>query len=533
MIKIKEIWDSVKSAPREFPVETAMGVTFSVTMMLIVEHVVKSGYVPTFAFVIFATAITLRKVNKWAYYASYLLVWLCFALFDSMNVLEKPWFWVLNIIAAIVLAADLKKSDNKDFANTVICRLGHMATAGLLSGILALMVSAIIGSVIYLFDVDLGNLLMHVNILIFALIMPLIYCNFQANYAEGDSYGSQLLRVLVDFIVSPALVIYTFILLVYILKIVLAQELPRGGVAYMVSIFIALVLVGNLLNKLVKDSHFNWFYDNFTYIAIAPIVLLWIGTIYRINEYGLTEWRVYLLIVNVLMTLFPLMLKIPALARYNLMTMVLMAAMVLFTCIKPISAHNIGIRNQYSRFVQHANELGVFDTVEWTLRNDVDIKIIEQDSTLNVKFWMLKREYEFLCKHCDTIRYKYNSWAYWYSVADKSDSENHPRGYWFYLNEHVSEVPLDGFGKCYIGKINAVYDDGVLQVDRNGQLILEYHVKDSLKTAGQEFYKNPLCAFKYHNDSVMVVIKEVWGWDRDGYFELDNISEYSVDVFVK
>ena len=533
MIKIKEILESVKSAPKEFPVETAIGLTFAIASMLAVEDVVHRFYPLAFVFIIFVVAITLRKINKMAYYASYFLIWVAFLLFHSARMLEQPWFWVLNMIAAIVLTADLSKNDNRQFANSVISRLGQMTSAVLLSGILAAMVSAIIGSVMYLFNTDLKHLLAHVNIIVVFIIMPLTFCHFQTHINNEDNYGNRLLRIVVDYILSPALVIYTFVLLVYVLKILFVMELPRGGVAYMVSIYIGLVLVGNLLNKLVQDSHFNWFYDNFSYIAIAPIVLLWIGTIYRINEYGLTEWRVYLLIVNVLMTIFPFMLKIPAANRYNLMTFILMAVMVIFTCIPPISAANISIRNQYSRFVEHANELGVLDTAEWTLRNDVDINKIEQDSTLNVKYWMMKREYEFLKKHCDTIRNKYNSWNYWHSVAQDKDPENKPGGYWFYLNDHTDAVPLDGFGKYYVGSQSIVYGNGVLNVERDGKRILEYHVKDSLKSAGTEFFKNPLCAFTYHNDSVLVIIKEAWGWDRDGYFEVNNINEYSVDVFEK
>ena len=262
--------------------------------------------------------------------------------------------------------------------------------------------------------------------------------------------------------------------------------------------------------------------------------MLWIGTIYRINEYGLTEWRVYLLIVNVLMTLFPLMLKIPALARYNIMTIILMAVMVVFTCVKPISAHSIGVRNQYSRFVEHASAIGAFNTADWTLRNDIDIKKIEQDSTLNANYWMMKREYDFLRKHCDTIRNKYNTWAYWNSISDnRNPAEREPRGYWYYLNEHIDVVPLDGFSRHYVGNLTPQYDDGVLKVERLGKKILEYNVNDSLRAVGTEFYENPLSVLKYHNDSILVIINEVWGWDKEGYFEADNVNEYCIEVYGK
>lgn len=538
MIKFKEILKAIKDAPKDFPVETAMGLTFWVATMLNTEGVIKIFYPLMFIFVIFVVAITLHKINKLAYYASYLLIWVAYFVIKDGNVLEQPWFWVLNIIAAIVLVADLSKSDNRSFANTVIFRLVQIASAALLSGILSLMLSAIIASIIYLFDAYFGHLLLHVNTFIFIVVMPLIYCNFQAHGEEGDSYDNSLVRIIVDYIVSPALVIYTVVLALYILKILIAFELPRGGVAYMVSIFIALALVCNLLNKLVKNSHFDWFYNNFAYIAIAPIVLLWIGTIYRIQHYGLTEWRVYLLLVNILMTVFPLMLKIPRTSRYNLLTVVLMAVMVLFTCLPPISAQSIGVRNQYSRFLSHAKELEVFDTKNWTLRNDIDIERIRLDSTLAAKYRMMRSEYNYLYRNCDSIHKneELHGWAYWHSIPEvdvnpvESVSE-----YWYTLEEHVDEVSLDGFNRLYLDSVDASYDaeKGVLTVTHNKKTIIEYHIQDTLQAAGKDFYDNPLRVLKYHNDSALVIINELRGKDQDGVFVLGDLYSERLNVFGK
>ena len=535
MIKIKDILNNAKTAPAEFPVETAMGLTFAIATMLAVENVVHRFYPLAFCFIIFVIAITLRKINKIAYYASYFLIWVAYLGFHSARMMEQPWFWVMNIIAFIVLAADLTKNDNCQFANTVICRLGQMASAGLLSLILSAMVSAIIGSVIYLFNADLKHLLAHVNIFVGFVILPLTFCYLQEHFNKEENYGSRLLRIIVDFILSPALVIYTFVLLVYVLKILFAMELPRGGVAYMVSIYIGLVLVGNLLNKLVQDSHFNWFYDNFAYIAIAPIVLLWVGTIYRINEYGLTEWRVYLLIVNVLMTIFPFMLKIPAANRYNLMTFVLMAVMVIFTCIPPISAANISLRNQYSRFVAHAQDIGVFDTSTWNLRNDVDIDNIKEDSVAISKYLMMRSEYHYLINHLDSISYKYEDWNYWYWFDDNKRrlDFDHPLEY-LKANDFCDAVPIDGANR-YLLDCNAIfdYDSKRLKVFRNDRIVLEYAVQDSINANLTAFRENPLRFLRAENDSVMVIILEMSGREIDGTFDVEDISSYDVRFFGK
>ena len=538
MIKIKDILNNAKTAPAEFPVETAMGLTFAIASMLGVERVIHEFYPLAFVLILFVIAITLRKINKIAYYASYFLIWVAYLGFHSARMMEQPWFWVMNIIAFIVLAADLTKNDNGQFANTVICRLGQMASAGLLSLILSAMVSAIIGSVIYLFNADLTHLLAHVNIFVGFVILPLTFCYLQEHFNKEENYGSRLLRIIVDFILSPALVIYTFVLLVYVLKIIFAMELPRGGVAYMVSIYIGLVLVGNLLNKLVDNSHFDWFYNNFTYIAIAPIVLLWIGTIYRINEYGLTEWRVYLLIVNVLMTVFPFMLKIPAANRYNLMTIVLMAAMVIFTCIPPISAGNISVRNQYSRFVDHAQEIGVFDTSTWTLRSEVDIESILQDSVANAKYEMLRSEFNYL-RHqhrCDTLVDKYEDWPYWYTTNKyrRSGDDNSAEYELLEIAELTDAMPIDG-AKRYLLDCESRFDNDskTLIVSRNGRVVLEYAIQDTINANLAAFKEYPPRYFRAENDSIIVVIGEMYVRDKQGACEVNDIVEYYVKVFGK
>lgn len=63
--------------------------------------------------------------------------------------------------------------------------------------------------------------------------------------------------------------------------------------------------------------YYDWSYKNFTWIAIPPLVLYWIGTCHRIAQYGFTQGRVYLVVVGVLMTLFVLMLAMEKTKRFE------------------------------------------------------------------------------------------------------------------------------------------------------------------------------------------------------------------------
>ncbi|MBQ3658147.1 MAG: DUF4153 domain-containing protein [Bacteroidales bacterium] len=529
MWNIKNLLKNIKECPKEFPVETALGLTFFGAGICLDANFIESFFPFWFVVLFFVTTITLRNINKSAYYLSYLLVWAVYFLFDNGKtngyIAEERWFWVLNIVAAVVLTADLKKSDNKDFLTTTFSRIGEVIAAGFLSLIVSALVSAILASVMYLFNFHfITHLIAHANIFIFLTIMPLLYCYLRAHNNHENNYdNSKFINIIVDYILSPALVVYTFILGIYILKIVVVQELPRGGVAYMVSIYIALALIANLLNKLVEKSHFNWFYDNFAYIALAPIVLLWIGTIYRINEYGLTEWRIYLLVINALMTIFPFMLKFQTTNRYNLFTGIIMFLMVVLTCIPPVSARNIGIRNQYNRYVRHAMELDVWDTQKWAVRENFDIDKISQDSTLKAQFLKMQDEYYFLRRNCDSIAA--DNWS-----INSYDLVDETRSTYFELSEYTDKVSLDGFDNYWVKPYREEISEDVFVITSREKTILEYHFRDTLKAVGDDVYKNPLRVLKYHNDSIMVLFKTCWLYKKDSVYDID-FADY--DLFCK
>ena len=529
MLNFKDLLKNIKNCPKEFPVETALGLTFTIAAILVCEDVVKMFYPLAFVLIQFFVTITLRKINQPAYYASYLLVWiLYFSIDGSLMCLEQPWFIVLNIISAIVLLTDIRKNDNKTFAISIFSKIEILFSALLISGIISAMVSAIIGSIMYLFSTEFWHLLAHVNFFIWLTFFPLSYCYITEHSENQEDYNRKFLKIIIDFIFSPALVIYTVVLLCYIFKIIVVQELPRGGVAYMVSIYIALALLGNLLNKLLEKSNFNWFYDKFAFIAIAPLALQWIGVVYRINEYGLTESRVYLLIVNILVTIFPIMLLFKKTNRYNLFTIIMMSLMVCFTCIPPISARNIGIKNQYERFINHAKEIGALDVSTWTLKNDIDIYSIRQDSTLNKAYQALIMEYRFLNHNTDTIRKKFSDWEY-FDLYFEDDN-----WYYFDLLNYVDKIPLEGFNQRYLKSHSTKYEDGILTVDFDDQTVLEYHLQDTLRVIGKDLSKNPLRALRYHNDSILITIDGIYGYDKDGYFNIsEDCLEIHVDVYGK
>lgn len=108
--------------------------------------------------------------------------------------------------------------------------------------------------------------------------------------------GNRILEVLLNYIVTPALLIYTAILYLYMAKILFTWSLPEGGVAYLVFGFTITALAVKAVDQLLGKLIYNWFFDRFSLVSLPMLVLFWIGVMRRTNEYGLTEPRVYLLV---------------------------------------------------------------------------------------------------------------------------------------------------------------------------------------------------------------------------------------------
>ena len=137
-------------------------------------------------------------------------------------------------------------------------------------------------------------------------------------------------------------------------------------------------------------------------------------------------------------------------------------------------------------------------------------------------------EYRFLNLNTDTIRKKFSDWEY-FDLYVEDDN-----WYYFDLLNYVDKIPLEGFNQRYLKSHSTKYEDGILTVDFDDQTVLEYHLQDTLRVIGKDLSKNPLRALRYHNDSILITIDGIYGYDKDGYFNIsEDCLEIHVDVYGK
>ena len=358
--RLKALGSGLARSFRDYPVEALLGLTSYILFILSDLDVTIAGreigevpfvFFPPLMILTFCLHRFTRESGKRGVPIPYILsgfLWIPVWLF-----VEDPGGTetvVIYILSLILLFSGCRRQSNETYARAILHTVIKGAAALIVAGILAGLVAGIIGTVDFLFvkgDIP-ERVYSYPSVLISLVLAPLLCCLFISEDLM-DLKGRRFLTVPVDYLLTPALLIYTVILYLYIFRILFQWKLPDGGVAYLVGSFIAVALGCRLLQELLEVRHFDWFYKYFPYIALPPLALLWAGVLRRVGEYGLTEDRCFLVVAAVLLTAFTLMLLSPKTRAFRMMSFILGGCLALLTFIPGVRAKDFGIRSQQKR----------------------------------------------------------------------------------------------------------------------------------------------------------------------------------------
>lgn len=358
--------ESVEECLRNYPMEIITGVIyFFIKIVTDYNYSISDRpdlsetqvFFPVVFAVTYALNTWVRRKIAAAYYAVPLLMIALFALFykELHGFIDSMGFGCTLIAVVMLFFACAKNGVNRAFSAETLSKAEDLALSVFTGMLFTGVMSAIYGSVEYLFGVVINA---YGKTLFFSLyiVMPVLFLTMHGKSSSGPG---KFVKVMLNYILHPAILIYAAILYLYAAKIAVEWTLPEGGVAYMVSAFVIASLAGQMLQLVDAKKIYGWYYRNFLWIAIVPLALFWTGVAYRVNAYGFTEARVYLVVFGALMTLFVLMRLVRRIYVYQWMLLVAVAAVAIFTYIPGISADDIGLRSQINRVRSLASELGL------------------------------------------------------------------------------------------------------------------------------------------------------------------------------
>lgn len=364
-----EAWPTLRRTCRRYPAELAL-VLFAFVCGVLEKHdALPAGWMERLLWgmpIVFAATYIVNTLTRGGSRRMlYRFVWL--ALLPAAWAGPEFFSTSQHVIADAILVplAVLicrRADDNRRFVERTGGLLAAWLLSSLFAGLFFLTVEAIFLSISYIFDIWsrlLEDVWAYNSLFSFILLAPALFLTLLDHFDDSRPEIDRLGGALLNYLLTPALLIYTAILYLYAARILFTWELPKGGVAYMVFGYMAALTVIMALQELLRKRRYDGFFRRYALLSAAPLALFWLGVIRRIGEYGLTDWRVYLLVCGLICTLSALLFAHPRTSRYRYTAL---AAFVLFFAVAfvpPLTADRIGIRSQSRRAERIARERGM------------------------------------------------------------------------------------------------------------------------------------------------------------------------------
>lgn len=308
----------------------------------------------------------------------------------------------------------------------------------------------------------------------------------ELNYPKG-------LKNFTQFVLLPLISIYLVILICYEAKILVTLSLPVGWVSYLVLAFaIVGILSFLLIHPIANESGNLWMrtFNRWFYFLLIPLLaLLFWAILYRINLYGFTHERYYVLLLSIWLAVvvaYFLIAKHPKI-KFIPITMCIAG---LFSIIGPQSADSVSKYSQLSRFENYLQKAqGKTLTFEEEKELSSIVYFLQRNYSFEIMLPYAHKKLDALYKKdkdpgstkiMESLGFQYRS-----EYEDKP-KENDYFNYYYYENNNNVVDNIHGYDFIFILNKNNAFDCNQC-ITLNGTT---YSIKSKTTNYGQELQIN-------------------------------------------
>jgi hypothetical protein len=402
--------------------------------------------------------IATKKNKLLRYLTSIILGFLIFLFIfnfhEDITEIEIQQFIVLNIALHLLVsfAGFLPRAYNQDefweFNKQLFLRI---LTACLYSTVLYAGLALAILAIDELFHVEFYD---HIYFHIFFIISGIFNTTFfLSGVPETNNEQAPLilnypkgLKNFTQYVLLPLISLYLVILICYEAKILVTLSLPVGWVSYLVLVFAIFGILSFLLVHPIATEKANLWIRTFNrlfYFLLVPLLgLLFWAILYRINLYGFTHERYYVLLLSIWLTIVVAYFLIQKQPKIKFIP-ISMCLAALLSLVGPQSANSISKYSQLSRFEMYI-EKGKEKKLTFEQEQDLSsiVTFLQDNYGIEVMIPYAKVKLEALLK-----KEKYPSdndvmnslgFEYRYQYDQKNDIDN-TFYYYFYGNDDKVE----------------------------------------------------------------------------------------------
>jgi hypothetical protein len=355
----------------------------------------------------------------------------------------------------------------------------RFALSSIFTGIIAIGLGMAIGAIQLLFGVfEDGKFIGEVLITVCGIFHILFFFAGTPTELNQGSWvvdPPKAFRILVQYILVPLVVLYLSILYIYLAKILLMFDLPKGNVSIWILVFCTLGILTILLAEPFRNMESNWvgkFAKIFYWLMLPLLVMLWIAICTRVLAYGLTESRALVLYLAIWLTFISLyngFYKRRSLLAFPISLFIIT---FLYQWGGPLSAHSISFKSQSRRTEEIMNR----DRIdEEELRSQLYYMYYNQSehtdwfelNQLPVKVQGGVSSYDLVSDIIDSDRFRNKL------IIEQSQVVNNADGSSSYVNVSLREIPIQGFNEMHFLNYdsNAEISDFTITFNDNGKKI--------------------------------------------------------------
>jgi len=257
----------------------------------------------------------------------------------------------------------------------------RIITSGIYSSVLYVGLALAITAVTKLFNVEFYKEIYGDLFIIIAGLFNTIF--FLAGIPETNNTAAPIilnypkgLKNFTQYVLMPLISLYLVILISYEAKIVVTFSLPVGWVSYLVLIFAIFGILSFLLiHPIAKETGNLWMrtFSRWFYFLLVPLLgLLFWAILYRVNLYGFTHERYYVLLLSIWLSVVVAYFIIQKQPKIKFIP-ISMCLFGLLSIAGPQSADSISKHSQLLRFEQY---MKIVKKDKFTFKQEQDLSSI-------------------------------------------------------------------------------------------------------------------------------------------------------------
>lgn len=274
------------------------------------------------------------------------------------------------------------KRDKDIYEYYVVNILSNVFLTATYSIVLLMGLFAIFFTIDKLFDIEIVGKVYYYTFLlvVFVFAVSFFLSKIPENSREFIGYKfPKSLRILLSYIVIPLITVYTIILYIYFAKILISQQWPKGLVSHLVlwysSISVGIIF---LTNKIVEEDRVSrWFKKIFPKIILPILLMMFISIGQRINQYGITENRYYILVLGIWVTGMMIYFSVKGSLK-TIVVPVSLSLIVLNSVFGPLSSFAVSNFSQNRRLIQILNENNMLEGNSIVINPDLSLDTQEE-----------------------------------------------------------------------------------------------------------------------------------------------------------